>query len=49
MGLLQAARRKAASDGTIARLEKRGVYELVPITAVTAGQRLIGTQWVKNT
>ena len=49
MGLLQAARRKAASDGKIARPEKRGVYELVPITAVTAGQRLIGTQWVKNT
>ena len=49
MGLLQAARRKAASDGTIARLEKRGVYELVPITAVTAGQRSIRTQWVKNT
>ena len=48
MGLPQTARWKAASDREITSLEKQGVYELVPITAVPAGQRVIGTQWVNK-
>ena len=37
---------EAASDKEIASLEKHGVDELVPITAVPAGQRVIGTRCV---
>ena len=48
MGLPQAARCKAASDKDIASLEKRGVYELVPFTAVPAGQRVVDTRWVNK-
>lgn len=48
MGLPQAARRKAAPDEAIASLEKHGVYELVPITTVSAGQRVLGTRRVNN-
>ena len=46
MGLPQAASWKAAPDRETASLEKHGVYELVPITAVPAGQGVIGTWWV---
>ena len=48
MGLPQVARWKEASDKYFARLEKHGVYELVPITAVLAGQRVVGTRWANK-
>lgn len=48
MALPQAAHWKAASDKEIASLNKRGVYELVPITAVPTGQRMVGTRWINN-
>ena len=48
MGLGQTARWNAASDTGKANLEKHGVYELVPIIVVAAGQRVNGTQWVNK-
>lgn len=42
MDLPQAARWKAASDKEIASLGSHGVHELVSITAVKAGQRVVG-------
>ena len=44
--LPQAARRKVASDKEIARLEKHSVDELVPITSVPNGRKVVGTRWV---
>ena len=46
MGLPQAARWKTASDKEIASLEKHGVFDLVPITSVPAGHKVVGTRWV---
>ena len=48
LSLPQAARRKAASDREVASLEKRGVYELIPITSVPTEQRMIGIRWVNK-
>ena len=48
MGLPQATRWKASYDREIVSLEKPGVYELVSITAVPTGQRVIGTWWVNK-
>ena len=45
MGLLQAARWKAALDKEFASLEKYDVFEWVPITAIA---KLVGTSWVFN-
>ena len=42
----QAARWKVASDKEIASLEKHGMYELVPITSVPNGRKVVGTRWV---
>ena len=39
---------KAASDREITSLEKHAVYELVPITAVPAGQRVVCTRCISN-
>ena len=46
MGLPQAGRWKTASDKEIASLEKQGVFDLVPITSVPAGHKVVGTRWV---
>ena len=43
MTLPQAARWKVASAKEIADLEKHGVYELVPITSVPNGRKVVGT------
>lgn len=48
MALPQAAHWKAASDKEIASMDKHGVYELVPITAVPTGQRVVGTRWINS-
>ena len=39
-------RLKVTSDREIASLEKHGMYELVPITAVPNGRKVVGTRWV---
>ena len=41
MDLPQAARWKTASDKQIASLKKHGVFNLVPITSVPAGRKLL--------
>ena len=46
MTLPQAALWKVASDKEIASLEKHGVYDLVPITSVPNGRKVLGTRWV---
>ena len=46
LGLLQVARWKTASDKEIVNLEKHGVFDLVPITSVPAGHKVVGTRWV---
>ena len=46
MTLPQGARCKVASDKEIASLEKHSVYELVPITSVPNGRKVVGTRWV---
>ena len=48
MGLPQAERWRAASDGKIAILEKKCFYERTPITSVPTGQRVIGTRRVNK-
>ena len=45
MGLLQVARWKTASVKEIAGLEKHVVLNLVPITSVPAGHKVVGTVW----
>ena len=45
LGLPQAARWKTASVKEIACLEKRGVFNLVPITSVPAAYKVVGTRW----
>ena len=44
MGLPQVARWKTSSDNEIASLEKHGVFDLVPITSVPAGHKVVGTR-----
>ena len=44
MGLLQAARWKTTSGKEIASLGKHGVFNLVPITSVPAGLKVVGTR-----
>ena len=46
MGLPQAASWKTASDKEIATLEKHGVFDLVQITSVPVGHKVVGTRWV---
>ena len=35
-----------ASDKEIASLDKHGVYEIVPITSVPNGRKVVDTRWV---
>ena len=44
MTLPQAAHLKVASDKEIASLKKHDVYELVPITSVPNGRKVVGTR-----
>ena len=46
IGLPQAARWKTELDKEIASPEKHGVFNLVPITSVPAGHKVVGTRWV---
>ena len=46
MGLPQAACWKTVSDKEISSLEKHGVSDLVPITSVPAGHKVVATRWV---
>ena len=46
MGLPQAAHWKTVSDKEIASLEKHGVFDLVSITSVPAGHKVVATRWV---
>ena len=46
MGLPQTARWKTTLDKEIASLEKRGVFDLVPITSVSAGHKVVGNRWI---
>ena len=46
MGFPQATRWKTVSGKEIASLEKHGVFNLVPITAVPVGQKVIVTTWL---
>ena len=48
MSLPQAARWKAAADKEISSLKKHGVYELVPVSSVPAGQKVVGSRWVNK-
>ena len=42
----QVTRWKTASDKEIASLKKHGVFKLVPIASVPAGNKVVGTRWV---
>ena len=44
--LPQAARWKAVLDKEITSLEKHGVFDLVPITSVPVGHKIVGTRWM---
>ena len=46
MSLPQAARWRTASDKEIASLRKHGVFNLVPITSVPLGHKVVDTSWV---
>ena len=48
VGLPQAAHWKTASDKEIESLEKHGVINLVLITSVLAGHKVVGTRWVRK-
>ena len=48
VGLPQAAHWKTASDKEIESLEKHGVFNLVLITSVLVGYRVVGTRWVRK-
>ena len=48
VGLPQASHWKTASDKEIESLEKHGVFNLVLITSVLAGHRVVGTRWVRK-
>ena len=45
MTLPQAARWKVASDEEITSLKRHGVYDLVPITSVPSGRKVVSTRW----
>ena len=44
----QAARWKVASAKEIVSLEKHGVYELVPISSISNGRKVVGTHWINQ-
>ena len=46
MGVHQAVRWKTVSGKEIASLEKHGVFNLLPITAVPVREKVIGTRWL---
>ena len=46
MGLPRAAHWKAELYKKIASLEKHGVFNLVSITSVPAGHKVVGTRWM---
>ena len=46
MGLPQVAYWKTVSDKEVASPEKHGAFNLVPITLVPAGHKIVGTRWV---
>ena len=48
MSLPQAVRWTAAAVKEIASLKKHGVYELVPASFVSAGQKVVGSRWVNK-
>ena len=48
VGLPQAAHWKTASDKEIESLEKHGVFNLVLITPVLAGHKVVGTRWMRK-
>ena len=48
MGLPQAAYWKTASDKEMESLKKHGVFNLVLITSVLVGHRIVGTRWVRK-
>ena len=48
MGLRQAAPWTAGSDIDFANVEKRDVYDLIPIISVPTGRRVVGTWWVNK-
>ena len=48
MGLPQAAHWKKASDKEMESLKKLGVFNLVLITSVLAGHRIVGTRWARK-
>ena len=48
VGLPQAAHWKTASDKEIESLEKHGVFNLVLITSILAGHRVVDTRWVRE-
>ena len=48
MGLPPAAHWKTVSDKESESLEKHGVFNLVPITSVLAGHRVVGTRWLRK-
>ena len=48
VGLLQAAHWKTSSDKEIESLEKHGVFNLVLITSVLEGHKVVGTRWVRK-
>ena len=48
MTLSQAKHWKVASVKEIVSLEKHGVYELVPITSILNGRKVVGTHWINQ-
>ena len=48
MSLSQAARWKAVVDKEITSLKKHGVYELVPASSASTGQKVVGSRWVNK-
>ena len=48
VGLPQVAHWKTGSDKEIESLEKHGVLNLVLITSVLAGHKVVGTRWVRK-
>ena len=48
ISLSEAARWKTAADKEIASLKKHGVYELVPASSVSAGQKGVDSRWVNK-
>ena len=46
MALSEAARGNAASDKEMERLRAHNIYDLVPITSISTGQKAISSRWV---